>query len=814
MFKKSHQNETKVSGPWRLSDVGMILLRTIKLVLDYIYILIILFGMLGLGVSLGYLASQLDDVEVPQRDELVNRVSALTRLSDMRFSDGSVIATVDTDLLRTPVSGEDISNHVKQAIVATEDENFFDHKGVVPKAVFRATLSSLVGVGATSGGSTLTQQLIKQQILGDDPTFKRKSKEIIYALALERYLSKEDILTDYLNVSPFGRNNKGQNIAGIEAAAQGIFGVSAKDLTIPQAAYLAGLPQSPIVYSPYTSTGQLKTPEDMAIGLQRSRNVLYNMYRAGFLSQTDYESYKQYDLSKDFRAPEAIVQDAHDYLYYTVLEEAQKHMYTYLLKRDKVSALEQKNEDTKATYRELALQELRLGGYHITTTIHKSVHEAMQNAAATYGGLLDDGTGYVEMGNVLMDNKTGAVLGFIGGRNYQLNQNNHAFDTKRSTGSSTKPIFYGIAIDQGLMGSASLLSNYPTTFSSGQKIMHVDHEGTTMITLQEALDMSWNIPAFWTYQVLRQKGVDVYGYMSQLGYEIPDYNIESLPLGGGLEVSVAQQTSAYQMIANNGYYMPRHMVSQITDSQGNVIYQHEAQGKQIFSPATATIMQQMLRGPLTSGLTTSFRSRLSALNGQLAGADWIGKTGTTNNYSDAWLMLATPTVSLGSWAGHDDNASLRELTGFNNNANYMAHLINAIHQADPSIFGIGERFNLDSSVISSTVLKSTGLKPGSFTYNGKTYSINGETTTSYWAVNGPGFTTYKFAMGGTESDYQKAWNRILGNQLSSSEKKPVVPVANEEKKSTDAKDEKTGPAKPEEVSEESANEEEPIESSE
>lgn len=322
-----------------------------------------------------------------------------------------------------------------------------------------------------------------------------------------------------------------------------------------------------------------------------------------------------------------------------------------------------------------------------------------------------------------------------------------------------------------------------------------------MITLQEALDMSWNIPAFWTYQVLRQKGVDVYGYMSQMGYEIPDYNIESLPLGGGLEVSVAQQTSAYQMLANNGHYMPRHIVSQIADSQGNVIYQHEAQGKQIFSPATATIMQQLLRGPLTSGLTTSFRSRLSALNGQLAGADWIGKTGTTNNYSDAWLMLATPTVSLGSWAGHDDNASLRELTGFNNNANYMAHLVNAIHQADPSIFGIGERFNLDSSVISSTVLKSTGLKPGSFTYNGKTYSINGETTTSYWAVNGPGFTTYKFAMGGTEGDYQKAWNRILGHQSSSDEKKPDD---KKEKDSSDAKEEKDEAPKPEETPDEEA----------
>lgn len=776
MFKRNREKKDQVREKVRLAYVGAIMLRTLKLVLDYVYILIFLFAMMGLGLGFGYLASQLDDVTVPERDQLVSQVSSLTRISDMRYADNSLISTIDTDLLRTPVPSEAISDNVKNAIVATEDENFYQHKGVVPKAVFRATLSSLVGVGATSGGSTLTQQLIKQQILGDDPTFRRKSKEIVYALALERYLDKNEILTNYLNVSPFGRNNRGQNIAGIEEAAQGIFGVSAKDLTIPQAAYLAGLPQSPIVYSPYTSTGQLKTPEDMALGLQRAHNVLYNMYRAGMLTEADYETYKAYDLSQDFKKPEAIVEDGHDYLYYAVLEEAQERMYDYLIKRDNVSVLDQKNNDTKETYMALALQELRLGGYEITTTINKNIHQTMQNAAKSYGGLLDDGTGHVEMGNVLMDNATGAVLGFVGGRDYKANQNNHAFDTKRSTGSSTKPIFYGIAIDQGLMGSASILSNYPTTFSSGQKIMHGADEGTAMVTLQEAINTSWNIPAFWTYQMLRYQGVDVYSYMNSLGYDIPSYDIESLPLGGGVETSVVQQTNAYQMIANNGRFVKQHLIAKITNSQGEVIYEHEVAPQKIFSPATATIMQHLLRGPIASGATTTFKNRLVGLNGQLAGADWIGKTGTTNNTADVWLMLATPKVSLGGWAGHDDNSSLAEMTGYNNNANYMAHLANAIHKADPSVFGIGDRFNLDGSVISSTVLKSTGLKPGTFTYNGRNYSIGGETTTSYWAANGPGFTTYKFAIGGTDSDYQKAWASLIGGKGSDGDKKDKKPA--------------------------------------
>ena len=257
MFKRNKEKKKTNHQKLSVIDLGSVALRTVKLLTDFFYIIIILFGMLGAGTAFGYLASQIDSVKVPSKESLVSQVTSLTRISEMSYSDGSSIASIDTDLLRTPVESDEISDNVKKAIIATEDENFESHDGVVPKAVFRATLASVLGLGETSGGSTLTQQLIKQQILGDDPTFRRKSREIIYALALERYLSKDEILTDYLNVSPFGRNNKGENIAGIEEAAQGIFGVSASDLTIPQAAFLAGLPQSPIVYSPYTATGQL-----------------------------------------------------------------------------------------------------------------------------------------------------------------------------------------------------------------------------------------------------------------------------------------------------------------------------------------------------------------------------------------------------------------------------------------------------------------------------------------------------------------------------------------------------------------------------
>lgn len=759
--KKAHRNKEKES--LNISDFGAVTLRTLKLMSNFLYVSIFLFVMLGLGVAFGYLASQIDSVTIPSKTSLVKQVNSVASISQMNYSDNSIISQIDADLLRTPVPSDSISDNVKKAIIATEDENFERHNGVVPKAVFRATLASLLGFGESSGGSTLTQQLIKQQILGDAPTFQRKSREIVYSLALERYMSKDEILTEYLNVSPFGRNNKGQNIAGIEEASRGIFGVSAKELTIPQAAFIAGLPQSPIVYSPYLSTGGFKTDEDMSFGIKRQQNVLYNMYRTGVLSKADYQSYKNYDIKKDFIQPESVSVNEHDFLYYQVLEGAQSAMYEYLIKKDAVSEHDLKNDETKQKYKERALSEIKQGGYTITSTINKAVYNAMQQTVAQYGGLLDDGTGIVDVGNVLIDNKTGGVLGFIGGRDYNTNQNNHAFDTERSPGSSIKPILaYGPAIDKGLMGSASILSNYPTTFSSGEKIMHANEEGTAMMDLQEALNTSWNIPAFWTYKTLQANNINVKSYMKKMGYSIPDYNIESLPLGGGIDVSVAQQTNAYQMIANNGSYQEHYIIDSISDKEGNVVYKHESNGEQVFSKATATILQELLRGPISSGKTTQFANNLRSINSGLASADWIGKTGTTNNYSDVWLIVATPGATLGGWAGHDNNASLASLTGYNNNSRYMAELVNAINAADPSIFATNMRFSLDPSVIKSTVLKSTGLKSATVSVNGRNITVNGETTTSNWAVNGAGDTTYKFAIGGTDSDYVKAWSSILG----------------------------------------------------
>ena len=762
--KKNPDKNKKVKTKLTIWTIWTKILLGIKATFNTLFILAFIGGLLGTGVVLGYAVSLFDQVSVPQTEDLVKQVNNISSISEIRYADGSMIGAIESDLLRTSVASDAISENLKQAIVATEDEHFAEHNGVVPKAVIRASLGNFIGLGSSSGGSTLTQQLIKQQVVGDAPTLARKASEIVDALALERAMNKDEILTTYLNVAPFGRNNKGQNIAGAQQAATGIFGVDASKLTIPQAAFLAGLPQSPISYSPYESTGEMKSEEDIELGIKRSKDVLYNMYRTGVLSQEDYETYKAYDIKKDFLPAENVNVTAKGFLYFSALDEATNLMYDYLIKKDNVSAQEQKNESIQKSYRELAEKEIQNGGYRITTTIDKAIHTAMQDAVANYGYLVDDNTGQPEVGNVLMDNQTGAILGFVGGRDYQSNQNNHAFNTKRSPASTTKPILaYSIAIDQGLMGSASVLSNYPTNFSNGNPIMYVNSSGTAMMSLKEALNYSWNIPAYWTYQLLLQKGVDVRSYMEKMGYEIPEYGIESLPMGGGIDVTVAQHTNGYQTLANNGVYHKKYMISKIEKTSGEVIYEHKDEPVQVYSKATATIMQSLLRDVISSQVTSSFQSDLAAINPSLAGADWIGKTGTTNEDGDMWLMLSTPRLTLGGWLGHDDNRPLGKGAGHYRNAKYMAHLVNAIQQAAPSVWGT-ERFNLDSSVTSSQVLKSTGQKPGKVTINGKEINVTGEMVTSYWANQaGAPTTTYRFAIGGSGADYQNAWNTILGS---------------------------------------------------
>ncbi len=730
----------------------------------FIIVLLLLLAALGVGIGAGYFAYLVEDTEMPTKEILQTELGNITETSKLVYADNSEISKIQTDLMRTTVPSDQISPLLKTAIISTEDEYFEEHKGYVPKAVLRALFSEATGIGS-SGGSTLTQQLVKQQILTDETTFKRKANEILLAAQVEKYFSKNEIISTYLNVSPFGRNNKGQNIAGVQEAAKGIFGVNAKDVTLPQAAFIAGLPQSPITYSPYTNTGALK--EDLSAGLNRKEIVLFSMYRENKITKAQYDEAKAYDLTKDFLPQQVAEQNDREYLYYTVMNEATKIVTKQLADKDKADLTD---GDTYDAYYQKAQQTIQNKGYTIHSTIDKNIYAAMQAGVQNYGYLLDDGTAtQVETGNVLMDNKTGRIYGFVGGRNYLQNQNNHAFDTERQAGSSIKPVLvYGPAIDMGLVGSESRVSDYATTWqegaNAGEKIVNATNEGSnTFQTIRESLEWSNNIPAYHLYQdVLNNGGSKQYAYdsyLAKMNYPAnANWGVESAPLGT-IDVTTLQQTNGFQALANGGVYQEGYLIDSITDNAGNVIYKHEEKPVRIYSEAAASIMNDMMRSVLTTKITTSFKDDIASLNSDLGQADWVGKTGTTNEYRDSWLIVSTPAITISSWTGHDDNTAMNSRARIRS-SQYLANLINQVYQADPTIFGTRDKFELSSDVMKKKVAAFTGQTAGKVTVDKKTIETPNKTVESLWAKNGPEKSTFKFGVGGTDKDYEDYWKKV------------------------------------------------------
>ncbi|HBM6132304.1 TPA: penicillin-binding protein, partial [Enterococcus faecium] len=246
-------------------------------------------------------------------------------------------------------------------------------------------------------------------------------------------------------------------------------------------------------------------------------------------------------------------------------------------------------------------------------------------------------------------------------------------------------------------------------------------------------------------------------YLAKMNYPANDnWGVESAPLGT-VDVTTLQQTNGFQALANGGVYEEGYIIDSITDNAGNVIYKHESNSVRIYSEATASIMNDMMRSVINEKITTPFKDVISSLNGNLGNADWVGKTGSTNEYRDSWLIVSTPSITISSWAGHDDNTGMDSQARIRS-ANYLANLINQAYQANPEIFGTDEKFDLSSDVMKKKVSGFTGQTAGKVTVNKKSIQTPGKTVESLWAKNGPKKSAFKFGVGGTDENYTDYWN--------------------------------------------------------
>lgn len=270
-----------------------------------LFALIIALGIVFVGsIGAGYFASLVKEEPLVSKQEMVSTVHNYEETSKLYFAGNQYLGKMRTDLERTEITLNKVSPDLINAVIATEDENFENHDGIVPKAVLRGLFQDISNSDSQTGGSTLTQQLIKNQILTNEVSYERKAKELLLAKRLEKFMTKDEILEAYLNVIPYGRNSTGTNIAGVETAAEGIFNVKAKDLNLAQAAYIAGIPQSPYAYTPYTQSGALKDNKQLKIGINRMKTVLYRMHETDKITTKQYKKALKYNIKKDFRERE------------------------------------------------------------------------------------------------------------------------------------------------------------------------------------------------------------------------------------------------------------------------------------------------------------------------------------------------------------------------------------------------------------------------------------------------------------------------------------------------------------------------------
>lgn len=689
-------------------------------------LLVIVIGILVLsfagGVGAGYFAALVKDEPVRSKEDLKKDLYNYEESSEVYFADRVYLGMMKSDLERVEVPIGDVSDNLKKAIISTEDEYFYEHHGVVPKAIFRAIYQEFTNAPVQSGGSTLTQQLIKNQVLTNEVSFDRKAKEILLALRVEKFFKKDEILETYLNMSSFGRNSSGRNIAGVQSAAEGIFGTNAKSLTLPQAAFIAGLPQSPFGYTPFTQQGQLK--ENLEPGITRMKTVLKRMRDNKSISQATYNQAVTYDITKDFIGKKTLPSEKYPWLTTEIEKRSIKILATILAEKDGYEESDlTKYKELNEQYLTLAERNLRQNGYKIYTTINKKIYDNMQEVTKNYPNFGYDKqeevydsetkktkivTEPVEAGAILIENKTGKIISFVGGRDFNREQTNHATSALRSNGSTMKPLLvYAPGIDLGKFAPGSVAANVPVSIPTGGGTWSPGNYGggsyTGLVTAREALTKSYNVPAALFYKaIINQNPVQ---YLKKMGFSNltnGDYEHLSMSLGG-LEkgVTVEENVNAYATLANDGKFVDAYMIDKIVTRDGKVIYKHKPKEVNVFSPQASYLTLDMMRDVITSGTAASVQGRLAF------SSDWAGKTGTSQNFRDAWFVATNPNVTFGTWIGYDTPKSLQ---GYYNgleynkrNIYYWAELMNAAHKVSPTLVDPENRFEMPGGIVSRSI---------------------------------------------------------------------------------------------------------------
>ncbi len=530
------------------------------------------------------------------------------------------------DVKRTILPFEDISDHLKNATVAIEDERFYEHIGVEPKAIIRAALTNfrqgdLLG---GQGGSTITQQVIKNSVLQRDKTLTRKVKEWILAIKLERVLSKEEILAIYLNESPYGGT-----IYGVEEAAQAFFGKSASQVTPAEAAYLAALPQAPTFLSPY---GNNRAALD-----NRQRLVLTRMRNQGFIDNDQYME---------------AIENPTEFMPQAITGIRAPHFVMYIRER---------------LVREFGEEAIAERGLRVITTLDWELQAEAERIVATRAEANIERFRANNASLVATDPKTGDLLVMVGSRDYfssEIDGNYNVAIANRQPGSAIKPFIYATAFAKGYLPDTVVFDVRtqfsplcpPDSLSSESPCYSPNNYNNRFvgpINLRNALAQSLNIPAV---KVLYLAGLrDSLKLAADMGLTTlgePERYGLTLVLGGG-EVRLLDMTHAYGVFANEGVLAEPRSILRIEDSRGNIIIENQIQSRRVLDRNVALMISDVLSDNVARTPLWGANSLVNFPNRSVA-----SKTGSTNNLRDAWLMGYSPNLSVGTWVGNNDNSPM------------------------------------------------------------------------------------------------------------------------------------------------------------
>ncbi len=575
-----------------------------------------------LGLSILWLAS----LRIPALESLKER--RLDQSTQIYDRTGEILLyDFSQDIKREVVTLERISNYAKAATIAIEDKDFYSHNGFVLSSFLRAVLVNATSLSFSQGGSTITQQVVKNSILTKDKTATRKIKELFLALKLEKVLSKEEILSLYLNEIPYGGT-----VYGIEEASERFFGKNALDVTLAEAAYLAAIPKAPTYFSPYGLH-----VDELEI---RKTTVLNEMFAQNVINEEEYYqalnekvSFKERENNTNIKAPH--------FVFFVIDELVKKY-----------------GEDA-----------VRNSGWKVVTTLDYNLQSEAETLALKYGEINQKAFNANNNAIVAMDPQTGDILAMVGSRNYfdkNIGGNFNATLGHRQPGSTFKPFVYSVLFNKGYT-DMTLLFDAQIQFSANcapENLItddkcyspgNYDDKFRGPITIRNALAQSINVPAV---EAIYLAGVrNSIELAENLGIksltELDRYGL-SLVLGGGA-VSLLDMTSAYSVFANDGVRNEYNPILWLEDGRGNIIERNNPFPQRVLPENTARIISSILSDNLARTPGYGPNSPL-----YIASRDVAVKTGTSNDYRDAWILGYTPNLVIGAWVGNNDNSAMEK----------------------------------------------------------------------------------------------------------------------------------------------------------